>query len=301
MKLDYGKEIAQAVKDTRERWGGREDIIDAVNMIPHMPEEAAKGIRKMLDVAYSEEKDAKMDLYFPENQAEKAPVFIEVHGGAWFFGQKSSVEFQPFLYGLERGFVVISLGYTLAPQGHYPLPVVQIRKAIKYLKEHAEELGIDAEEITILGGSAGAHLAGLACLSAGDDYLKEYVEKDEALVKNLILWFGCFNYLIGKRLEAWQYRNFFGDIDENPKAYQDMLLSNPALHVSDKMPRTLLVHGSKDGLVSYEQSVAMYGTMKAIGGEEKVELRLKEGWDHADLPFFQRENIVETFDWIQGK
>lgn len=250
-----------------------------------------------------------MDIYFPPDTkandltdsgkkiSHRYPVFVEIHGGAWYFGQKSSIEFEPFLIGLEKGFVCISLEYTMAPDGHYPLPVVQIRKAIAFIKAHADEWQIDTKKIALWGGSAGAHLAALATFSSQTGYLSEYIEPDMDFVNTLILWYGCFNYFIEKRLDDWIYANFFGEGYPSKKS-TDLILSNPGAHITPKVPYTILQHGLEDGLVPYQQSVYLYNAIKNIAGEDKVSLDLKAGCDHADQKLFAKENVEKMFSQI---
>lgn len=100
-------------------------------MIPRMDDKEYH--RKRLDISYADRTPAeKFDIFYPEEGDGPFPVFVEVHGGAWYFGQKRSVEFEPFLYGLNRGYACVSLGYTLSPEGHYPLPVLEIKSAIRF-------------------------------------------------------------------------------------------------------------------------------------------------------------------------
>ena len=159
----------------------------------------------------------------------------QVHGGAWYFGQKRSVEFEPFLYGLNRGYACVSLGYTLSPEGHYPLPVLEIKSAIRFLRVHAEEYKLDPSRIVLWGGSAGAHLAALADTSCDTGYLEEDLSGNiqvSAKPNALVLWYGCFDYFEqGRYLEDWIYENFFGT--ENLEDVEEALRqSSPLMPVS---------------------------------------------------------------------
>lgn len=301
MELNVTEIIKGAVKDTAKRLGN-DKIVTAEDMIPHMNtvlsgEHCLKEYKE--NIRYGESEDAKFDIYYPNEGEGPFPVFVEVHGGAWFFGQKSSVEFMPFLDGLKRGYVCVSAGYTLSPKAVYPQSILEIKQLIIYLKQHAKELNIDENNINLWGGSAGAHMAALAVFSEDTGYLKVESEYD-AKVKNLILWYGCFNYNIGKRLDEWIYKNFFGS-DDLSLVNEKILLSNPGCHITKGAPRTLLQHGLSDMVVPYEQSVYMYSILKEVIGEDNVTLELIENADHADSKLFAKENIKRVFDFIEEK
>jgi len=131
MDINVTELIKGAIAATAKRFGD-EKIVTAEDMIPHMRTvhgDAYYPQKYIENVQYAASEDARMDIYFPDEQTGTCPVFVEVHGGAWYFGQKSSIEFKPFLYGLKKGYVCVSLGYTLAPKATYPQPVIEIKQA----------------------------------------------------------------------------------------------------------------------------------------------------------------------------
>ena len=302
MSVDVTELIKQAIANTAVL---RNDasIASARDMIPHMrtilkDEEYPKNYIE--DVQYAKSSAAKMDIYFPDNMTGKCPVFVEIHGGAWYFGQKSSIEFKPFLHGLERGYICVSLDYTLAPDCVYPQSIVEVKQAIDYLKKNADKYNIDPDRIALWGGSAGAHMAALAAYSADTGYLKEESEDADSSVNVLVLWYGCHNYYLGKRLDEWIYHNFYGTEDLS-EVKENVLLSNPAVHVTKNAPYTYLQHGLIDAVVPYEQSVYLYNVIKSIAGEDKCKLDLLENCDHADIKMFAPYNVRQMFDYIDSK
>ena len=193
--MNITKMIQENIRATASRRND-EGIITAEGMIPRMDDKEYH--RKRLDISYADRTPAeKLDIFYPEEGDGPFPVFVEIHGGAWYFGQKRSVEFEPFLYGLNRGYACVSLGYTLSPEGHYPLPVLEIKSAIRFLRVHAEEYKLDPSRIVLWGGSAGAHLAALAATSCDTGYLEEDLSGNTAVSAKpdaLVLWYGCFDY-----------------------------------------------------------------------------------------------------------
>lgn len=294
--INVSELIKQNIEQTAERLSGYE-VTTQEDMIPRM--DLAGYTNYYLDVEYGSRTNCeKMDLFYPKEGEEPYPVFIEVHGGAWYFGQKCSIEFEPFLYGRERGYVCASLGYTLSPQGHYPLPVQEIKGAIRYLRKNADTLRIDPERIVLWGGSAGAHLAALAANSCDTGYLEEDIfgyGGVSAKPNALVLWYGCFDYFHnGRLLDEWIYQNFFGV--ENLDSIKNTLeMSSPLQHITDKAAPTFLQHGRTDSVVPCAQSEAYYRLLS--GKIEQCRLDIVEECDHADAKLFAKDNIMKVFDF----
>jgi acetyl esterase/lipase len=290
--------IKKAVKDTSERIQD-ENIVSPKDMIPLMsPSDYTK--KYNLDISYGEKEEEKFDIFYPEEELDEYPVLIEIHGGAWFFGQKRSVEFKPFLEGVNRGFAVISLGYSLCPTVSYPEPIIQIKRAIAYIKKNHKALKINVEKIALWGGSAGAQLAALAVFSEKTGYLKltdsEYKDMDLS-ISALCLWYGCFDFYEHRKLEDWIYYNFF-NTDDFSKVSKELELSNPSSHIKNNLPKTFIQHGKRDGLVPYEQSVILYNNIIKYP-ENFAELSLLEDCDHADFKMFEKLNIIKLYEKIE--
>src|SRR5262249_24554280 len=118
-----------------------------------------------------------MDLYQPSHSHKRLPVVLEVHSGSWQSGDRA--EFPALSrYLAARGYVVASVDYRLAPQAIFPAQRDDIFSAIRYLKNHSTDLGLDKDRFVLLGRSAGGQLA----LSAA------YAEKDP-VIKGVIVFY----------------------------------------------------------------------------------------------------------------
>jgi acetyl esterase/lipase len=104
----------------------------------------------------------KMDLRYPQQFKSPAPLVIYVHGGAWQGGDKaqgSGMRFVPTL--LERGYIIASINYRLAPEYIFPAQIEDVRCAVRHLRANAARYGLDPDRIGAIGGSAGGHLVAL--------------------------------------------------------------------------------------------------------------------------------------------
>jgi len=132
-----------------------------MNLAPALPEPKIDWINeKILDISYGEDQLQKMDLYYPNNhKKDKYPLIIIIHGGGWTHMDKRDWHLYPGFFGLEEGFVVVSMNYRLAPKNKYLEIVSDIFAGYKYILDHAEELKIDTNKIVVMGPSAGGNLS----------------------------------------------------------------------------------------------------------------------------------------------
>ncbi|WP_093807428.1 alpha/beta hydrolase [Streptomyces sp. Ncost-T6T-1] len=100
--------------------------------------------------------------FFPA-PGPKAPLLVFVHGGYWQELGKDDSSF-PARRLVPAGAAFAAIGYGLAPRYRIDEIVDQVRRAVRWLVEHAQDLGVDSERIVLAGSSAGAHLALMALL-----------------------------------------------------------------------------------------------------------------------------------------
>lgn len=119
---------------------------------------AQESHKSRLDVAYGESARETLDIFWPENPSANAPIHIFIHGGYWRAGSKSDCAFVANTV-LAAGAIAVLIEYDLIPDQRMTTLVDQVRRAARWVRDHAEELGGDAGAITASGHSAGGHLA----------------------------------------------------------------------------------------------------------------------------------------------
>lgn len=114
--------------------------------------------------AHKSDRLVSLDIYSPQHaESERLPAIIIIHGGSWKGGDKDNLTVVGYKvpYFISEGFVVISINYGLTPDIKYPQQPQDIADAIAYVHRNADELGIEANDISLMGHSAGAQLAAL--------------------------------------------------------------------------------------------------------------------------------------------
>ena len=199
-----------------------------------------------------------MDIWYGgANTRVKRPTVIYLHGGGWFMGSKDmgdpmagggpNGENLPFGFIAHHGFNLVNLDYALAPAYRYPVPLEQLNSAIKYMKDHEDELGLDMSRVIIMGGSAGAHLtAQYGVLLADPAYAAEVGVKpsiDPKDVKGLVIFsaplkFSGFKWRMNAML--WAYLGT-KNLETSKQARQVDILS----HVTPEYPATYITDGNQ--------------------------------------------------------
>ena len=121
------------------------------------------------DLSYGEfGRRNRLDIWRRSDLADDAgaPVLIQVHGGAWMTGNKEQQGAPIMAHLAERGWVCVAVNYRLSPRGTWPDQIVDVKRAIAWVKEHIADYGGDPDFVVITGGSAGGHLSALAALTA---------------------------------------------------------------------------------------------------------------------------------------
>lgn len=127
----------------------------ARKLAPHVPKQ---GLAEARDVQYdATDRDAKLDIFHPQGVVPRTTV-VWIHGGGHVAGKKE--EIANYLRILaSKGYGVVGIEYTRAPDAHYPVPVEQANRALGWLSANAPRYGLSRDRFVLAGDSAGAQIA----------------------------------------------------------------------------------------------------------------------------------------------
>ncbi|MEW6356921.1 MAG: alpha/beta hydrolase [Planctomycetota bacterium] len=250
------------------------------------------GVKIECDVVYGRGggRDLKGDLYLPTRKGEGRPGIVFIHGGGWRGGTRLQFRRQA-AHMATLGFVGLCIEYRYSAEARFPAAVEDVKCAVRWMRAHAGTYGIDVSKIASVGGSAGAHLA--AMLGTTDDSVGLEGEggyPDQSSKVNAMVPFnGVFDMAAcapkspGAATAIVQFLG--GQPDQIPDTYR---LASPISHVDSTSAPTLLLHGSADEVVPFEQSVMFKKALEDAGVH--VELYEASGAGHG---FFNRPPFYE--------
>ena len=134
-----------------------------------------EGILRYDDLSYGPDRRwQKLDIYRPKAAQASLPVIVNVHGGAWVYGDKEL--YQYYCMDLaRRDFAVVNFTYRLCPEFRFPASVEDTDLVFRFIRDNAETYGLDTGKLFAVGDSAGAHLLGLyLCALASSDYAASF-------------------------------------------------------------------------------------------------------------------------------
>jgi acetyl esterase/lipase len=167
----------------------------------------------------------------------------------------------------SRGWVCFSINYRLSPQATFPDHIVDVKRAIAWIRQHADEYGGDPDFLCVTGGSAGGHLTALAALSQNDPSFQPGFESADTRVSAAVPLYGVYDFLdrAGIRgslsLEGLLApRVLKCTPEENPELWDT---ASPIARVSSDAPPMLMIQGTHDTLVFVEEAREFVRALRA--------------------------------------
>lgn len=219
---------------------------------------AKAGIRKDVEYGRAAGEALRLDACVPDGKGP-FPAAILVHGGGWSGGDKEKGVDPLFAPLSKAGIGWFSINYRHAPKYRFPSSVEDVETAIRWVKEHATELNVDPKRLALVGESAGGHLVVMAVVRA----------KEDTRVAAVVPFYAPVDLVADTERRgglSLSLRDLFGrsfQIDE--EASKLLREASPIGYVRPGLPPFLLLHGTADMSVPYNQSVQMQAKLKAAG------------------------------------
>jgi acetyl esterase/lipase len=198
----------------------------------------------------------------------RAPVLVQVPGGAYVAGNKQGQAHPLMSLLAERGWLCVSLNYRLAPKAAWPAQIVDVKRALAWVHEHIAEYWGDPDFVAITGGSAGGQLAALAAVSAGDPLFQPGFEDADTSVQAAVPFYGIYDWTPPEVWPAMQaYLLQFGIMsrpyEEDRELYER---SSPARRIGPAPPPFFLLHGASDLFAPAAGARRFAARLRAAGG-----------------------------------
>jgi acetyl esterase/lipase len=210
--------------------------------------------------------DLKLDLYRHRSRPRDCPTLLQIHGGAWVIGSKDQQAIPLMLHLAARGWVCITANYRLSPHATFPDHLVDVKRALRWIREHGAEHGANPEFVVVTGGSAGGHLAALTALTANELEYQPGFEGVDTRVDACVAFYGVYDFL--DRHQLWRHEGLARLLEqqvmkaarhESPEAYAK---ASPMSRVHAEAPPFLIIHGGRDTLVPVEEARRFAATLR---------------------------------------
>ena len=240
----------------------------------------------------------RLDLYLPDHARAPMPAVLWIHGGAWECGDKNPCPVRDFA---ERGYVIASVGYRLSDEAAFPSQLQDCKSAVRWLRAHASEYGIDPAWIGVWGESAGGHLAALLGTTGNTrdfdagDHLDQSSE-----VRCVVNWFGPVDFLewdapFSPSMDSPQspvYRLLGGPFSQN---LEKARIAGPLHHVHSRSAPFFTVHGDRDDIVPLVQSQRLHKALRDAGVESTLQVIPGAGHSTAEFTLPERFDEIAEF------
>jgi acetyl esterase/lipase len=182
----------------------------------------------------------------------KAPVLLQVPGGAWAIGMRRPQAYPLLSHLAERGWVCVSIDYRVSPRHTWPDHIVDVKRALAWIKENIADYGGDPDFVAITGGSAGGHLCSLAALTPDDPQYQPGFEDADTSVAAAVPIYGRYDWFTSKGpgrkefiafLQKFVIKKPFAD---HKQVYVD---ASPIKRLRPDAPPFFILHGEDDSII----------------------------------------------------
>ena len=200
----------------------------------------------------------RLDIYTPRAGAQDAPVLLQVHGGGWTIGNKREQALPLMMHLASRGWVCVAANYRLSPNATFPDHLIDLKHAMKWIRENIAANGGNPDFVVATGGSAGGHLSSMLALTAGDRAYQPGFEHVDTTLRGCVPFYGVYDFSNHYGLQAQDGMDSFlsrvvmkKSRADDPEAYRR---ASPMHRIHEDAPPFFIIHGSHDSLASVEEA-----------------------------------------------
>jgi len=246
----------------------------------------------------------RLDVYRHKDHPTNAPILFQIHGGAWVIGNKDQQGIPLMQHLAARGWVCVAMNYRLSPRATFPDHLVDLKRALAWTKEHAEEYGGDPDFIVATGGSAGGHLTALVALTQNDAEYQPGFEDADTSVYAAVPYYGIYDFTgrnhVRTGLDEKGMRRFLErsvmktKLSEDPEGWAK---ASPLDLVTPDDPPLFVIHGRNDILVPVAEAQHFVEKLRATSHEPVVYAELP-GAQHAFdvFPSVRTAHIIRAIE-----
>jgi acetyl esterase/lipase len=268
-----GERYAEAIpEDLRARLSPTVDWKQLLLPIPVRHPE----VERVRDLVYHREgrQALRLDVYRRRDQPRRCPTLLQIHGGAWIVGSKNEQGLPLMIHLAARGWVCVAANYRLAPGATFPDPLVDLKRAIAWIRRHGPEYGADPDFLVVTGGSAGGHLAALVALTPNAPEYQPGFEDVDTAVAGCVAFYGVYDFT--DAAGNWPHRGLERLLERRvikaPLAAARPVWerASPIYHVGPHAPPFFVIHGDRDTMVPVAEARRFVEALRQASREPVV-------------------------------
>jgi len=257
-------------------------------------------VERVKNVSYGDHgKRNRLDVYRHRSHPERCPTLLQIHGGGWVIGEKEQQALPLMNLMAARGWVCVAPNYRLSPRATFPDHIIDVKRALAWIRQHGAEYGADPDFVIITGGSAGGHLAALAALTANDPEWQPGFDEVDTSVRACVPFYGVFDFF---DREGVRGRHAMGPFLEksvrkcSPVEHRERWeKASPLDQIHKDAPPFFVIQGTHDCLVFVEEARIFVKALRSVSRNPVVYAELP-GAQHA----FDIFHSVRARDAIQA-
>jgi acetyl esterase/lipase len=197
----------------------------------------------------------------------KAPVLVQIPGGAWVIGMRRPQAYPLMSHLAARGWVCVSVGYRVSPAHTWPDHIVDVKRALAWVKENIAGYGGDPDFVAITGGSAGGHLCALAALTANDPKFQPGFEDADTSVAAAVPVYGRYDWFStegeGRPEFVWLLEKLV--VKRKFAKHRDIYVdASPIRQLRADAPPFFVLHGHDDSLIPVGEAREFVDELRAV-------------------------------------
>jgi acetyl esterase/lipase len=222
------------------------------------------------DIAYGPGgRDNLLDIWRHPDipKGRRAPVLLQIPGGGWAINGKRGQAYPLMGRMVELGWICVSINYSKSPCKAWPAHIIDVKRALAWVRDNIADYGGDPDFIVVTGGSAGAHLASLAALTANDEQLQPGFEVADTTVQAVAPYYGVYDLTDVEKmhemmlpfLERFVMQARYADA---PALFES---ASPISHAHREAPPFFVLHGENDSLIPSVQAQTFCAVLRKAG------------------------------------
>jgi acetyl esterase/lipase len=235
---------------------------------------------------------------------------LQVPGGAWAIGMRRPQSYALLSHMAERGWVCLSIDYRVSPKNTWPDHIVDVKRALAWIKENIADYGGDPDFVAITGGSAGGHLSSLAALTPNDPQWQPGFEDADTSVVAAVPIYGRYDWFTGTGSGRKEFIGFLQKfVVKKPFAAnrQTYLDASSIKRLRADAPPFFILHGQDDSIIPVGEGREFADALREVSTSAVAYAEIPHAQHAFDFYYgsprahYTAQAVEEFLSWVHAK